>query len=553
MNKAKEKHPSLQRRIRYGQEEIYYRYLGINLPLSTGSNFCSGRFGNFLDKKLGIRKLPYGITIIDLASSDCITPTLKVELPFSYFEEWINFPHCPRQSSGERDEEYAEMYSYESVLSEIENIEYIIHPYDGGLKTNFVERYRGDLSLEECSCQHPNGRQYKAGELYFSYWQGLALASSIHKINNIELHLPPAEGVRKAKEIICSIIKRFCKKYGDTFERVSWYRVATAAVQLSNMRPTFQEIISELSKHRSVDKEILTSDLENLLYLYAEWRVVLDKAGSPEIKKALEILRKDIYLVFEQLSISGVSKDYIFEAFSNECCPHPWARLQDVLYFENHSLKEFFNRVLNRYCERVQQWGFGCTPDVFDDLTRYKGFYSWIRPLHDLHQNIKWEGEVDFTHSRIVDYLVIASVRTEVVIREMLRENFKGLNADDDLLKVLLDLSDLTTEKYGIIFKQLRSESGKTKLHSQPDSVFAKIESISYKKWFPEERHFLKSILKFICIRNYFAHHSYKDEELDVATSELASEIIKSIIEAMLYFYWVCNESCALRSSGDSL
>lgn len=555
MNSSTENHPSLQRRIRYSTDEVYSRYLGISLPVTNENKFCEGRFGSFLANKLGIKKLPYNITLVDLVSSGCITPNLVVNLLCSYFDSWLNFPCCPRQDSSEEYEEIAGLYSYEAVLSSIDNIEDIIHPYDE-LKSDFVERYRANLPLKYISFQHPNGRHYKAGEFYFSYWQGMALASSIHKINNIELHLSQQEGVKRAKEIIKSSVEEFCERYGDSLERVSWYRTAIAVEQFSNINATYEDIISELGKYREVDQGVLINDLKKLLCLYKEWSNLVDNIGCTVVAKGLEVLRKDTYLVFEQLCVFGVDKYSLFEQFSYGRHSCEWAQLHEVVYFEDYKFKIFFEKNLDLYCKRVKPWGYGCNSKIFESFSKIQGFYPWVRSLYDLHEKMKWDGEVDFSHSRIVDCLIVASVRTEIVIREMLRVSFKGLNdydADGNLSKILFCIGDYVGGEDGEVLKTVKSKSKSTRLDSRPEDIFSEIDSISFKKWPERDCFFLKSILRFVCARNYFAHHAYKDEEFDSVSSQLVAETLMSLVETLLFFHRICDKKNQLGSDGDQV
>lgn len=556
MTSLRERHPSWQRRIRNNTDEVYSRYLGISLPIASGNKFCEGRFGSFLDKKLGVKKLPYNITLVDLVSSGCITPHLVVELPCSYFESWMNFPCSPRQDSEDEYEGAAGLYSYEAIVSQAKTLKDIVHPYDGALKQGFVEKYKKDFPLENVAYQHPNGRRYKTEELYFSYWQGLALASSIHKINNINLHLPIDEGVEKTKDIIRHAVEGFDERYGDSFERVSWYRTAVSIESSSKINPTYGDVVLELSKYREVDCDILYNDLKNLLCLYKDWSNTVKGSGCAVLRKAIEVLRKDVYFVFEQLCIFGINKGCLFETFSYGRFSCKWAQLKDVLPFEDNAFKDFFTLRLNAYSERVRPLGYECTPRVFEYFSNVEGFYPWVRSLYDLHENIHWDGEVNFAQSRIIDCLIIASVRTEIIIREMLRVSFEGsegFDANGDLLDIFLAAGHQIEGGEGKILKQAKSESNITKLNSRPADIFLAIDAINYAKWSKENCNFLKSILRFVCVRNYFAHHAYKDEDFDSVESGLASETLKSLVETLLFFYRICHKRNVLASSGEKV
>ena len=93
--------------------------------------------------------------------------------------------------------------------------------------------------------------------------------------------------MKKLKEIIKYTVEEFYERYSDSFERVSWYRVAIAVVQLANINANSGEIFSELSKYRENGREVLIHDLKEFLCLYKQWDNLLQKIGCPVIGKAL--------------------------------------------------------------------------------------------------------------------------------------------------------------------------------------------------------------------------------------------------------------------------
>ena len=70
--------------IRISTEEKHSRYLAY-------SRYGPDRFTPWL-KKIGIDKLPYGLTPIDFVEQGWITPTLRIDPPDSYFLSWENYP-----------------------------------------------------------------------------------------------------------------------------------------------------------------------------------------------------------------------------------------------------------------------------------------------------------------------------------------------------------------------------------------------------------------------------------------------------------------------------
>ena len=55
-------------------------------------------------------------------------------------------------------------------------------------------------------------------------------------------------------------------------------------------------------------------------------------------------------------------------------------------------------------------------------------------------------------------------------------------------------------------------------------------------KWDKEVLFYFKQILKFVAARIYFAHHFYKDDDLNHQTSDLVRNILKACIDSLLYF-----------------
>jgi hypothetical protein len=250
-------------------------------------------------------------------------------------------------------------------------------------------------------------------------------------------------------------------------------------------------------------------------------------------------LAKDIYLVYEQLRLIGAPAQGIFKDFTPDTFGSTYTPLHDVLKFEWLELKDSFITFGQYYCSQIQQCGYGCTEDVFDNLIQVPGFDAWIRAFHDLHGSINKSDETSlhFKQSRIVDSLIVMSVRTEIVLREMFREEL-GDQADVDSNKKLLTLLKIhMQEKSQKILETCSNEvSEKTRLKDRPPEIFEKIDCIKPNNWPQKDIYFLRSILKFMTARNYFAHHAYKDDYLNIQTSNLSRQVIESLLATLLFF-----------------
>lgn len=524
------------RRINYSTDEVFCRYLSIDLPLSLRSPTYTGKFGQEL-KKVGIEKLPLGITLSDLVLSGALAPSLYVVLPREYFDGWINFPECPRQSSSD-DHTLARMYSCQPLPQQAKALNELLHPYDGELKATFKAKFQADIPKSFSACDHPNHGCYIPAEVYIPYWQVYALAGSFHKYRHADSFLSSKNGKTRCLELIKSTSVAFINKYGKAFDLISWYKTILAGATFSTLNCTHGQLVELTQKHSNVTADLLKQDLRLLLDLDADWNSILQKYGCSVLNKARLCLSKDIYLVYEQLRLLGTTATSIFDEFSPNYFDLIYTPIHEVLQSEGHEFRMSFVSLGMHYCNQIRIWGYDCTEEVFDALIQVPGFDAWMRAFHDLHASINDNKQcVSFRQNRIVDALIVISVRTEIVLREMFRS---GLNAASDavivdFLKVIKN--HLTDNKQKIISEACsKNHSENTKLHQRPDDIFVAIEQISFCKWSNEDVFFFRSLLRFITARNYFAHHAYKDDELNCQSSTLSKQILESLLTTLLFF-----------------
>jgi len=525
------------RSISYSEAEVCCRYLSIDLPRSLRSPNCTGKFGQEL-KTVGIDKFPYGITLSELIQCGALAPSLYVELPKEYFDSWKNFAECPRQSDTE-DKDFAGMYACEPNPHHARELHQLLHPYDGVLGEGFKAKFQAHVPESFPECTHPNRGKYIPAEAYLPYWQVYALADGFYKYRHAESFLSIHDGKAKCLDLIQSASNKFINKYVEVFDRLSWYKTLFVGVSFSEFKSSCGDVIELAQQQSGATSELLHQDLKLLLELDAEWNYIIKKYGCAVLTKARSNLAKDIYLVYEQLRLIGAPAQGIFKDFTPDRFGSTYTPLHDVLKFEWLELKDSFITFGQYYCIQIQQCGYGCTEDVFDNLIQVPGFDAWIRAFHDLHGSINKSDETSlhFKQSRIVDSLIVMSVRTEIVLREMFREEL-GDQADVDSNRKLLTLLKIhMQEKSQKILETCSNEvSEKTRLKDKPSEIFEKIDCIEPKNWSKNNIYFLRSILKFITARNYFAHHAYKDNELNIQTSSLSEKILESLLATLLFF-----------------
>lgn len=526
------------RKIRYNKADIYCRYLNINLPLSSGNSKSSGRFGDFL-KEIGIKKFPYNINMAGLVFQKIIKPALYVELAVAYFKDWKNFPKCPRQSDSRPRFIESGCYNLKILPQNIEHLDDLVHPYDGSWKDSFTKKYQAEFANIPETHHHRNGSKYIAAEAYLSYWQAYALADSFYLYRHVDRLLSKQDGMERVLELIKNKVDQFSEKYAATFDRVSWYKTIATAWWFSKIDCTSGELLELTQKYTHLTVDELKQDLHRLLALDAAWLAQINNHGCIVLQDTRNSLAQDIYWIYELLRLMECSADSLFVEFQPQGRMGGETPLYMVLDNEDYIFQNSFIGYGDSYCTEIKQWDYTCTNSIFDDLFQIAGFAAWIRAFHDLHRSLNNKNfqKVTFKQDRIVDALIVMSVRTEIVLREMFRPSLES-QSDEQIVKFLKKIKGcLPDEESKKILETGCNEVGRlTKLNQRPEDIFSKIEEFKPNNWSEKKIYFLHAILKFITARNYFAHHAYKDDELNIQTSELAAEILKSLFATLLFF-----------------
>ena len=412
-----------------------------------------------------------------------------------------------------------------------------IHPYDGELKQTFVQKYRVEVPENFLEHLHSNCSKYIAAEAYLPYWHKYTLADSFYLYRYAAIMLTAQDGKERVLEIIGHSTKRFCDKYATAFDRISWYKTIFTGLQFNESSHTLGDAFSLAQDYSEVTGDVLKKDLNLLLELDAEWANQIKQHGCLVLNNARKNLSKDIYLIYEQLRLLGVPAKSIFEDFQSSDDHAATTPLHEVLDAEYYIFRQSFVSYGNFYCTEIEKWGYECSDSVFDTLIQIPGFDAWMRAFHDLHHTLNDQNSqpATFKQDRIVDALIVMSVRTEVVMREMFRPILQE-QSDETIVNFLKKVAIQLPEKEEKVLETCCNEIKKTKLNEKPQDIFVEIDSLNPNSWSEENVHFLHAILKFITARNYFAHHAYKDDELNHGTSRLASDVLQSLLATLLFF-----------------
>lgn len=532
--------------LSYSRQDIYSRYLRLNLP-NVPFDFKSSQFGQLL-KDLGINAFPFSICPADLIYHQVLQPSLYVEFPQEHFEQWERFPKLG--SRGVIPHLDVSLEPRYFPLRHITDINDFLHPYDTDLKDTFAKKFSSQIPTQPPLKNHPNGRPYISAEAYIPYWQAYALASIFHKVRHLSFFLSHNPGKSQCLDWMKNQVFQFIEKFGNTFERLSWYRTVTAHGQFFNHQYSPREHLALSHYRSSSNSDNLKQDMQLLLSLHHSWEQQIKEHGCLVLQNTTTHLTQDIYYLYEQLRLLGFSATQLFEEYQSESRTKSASNLHQVLNMEYYDFRKTFTLFGDSY-SKAGEWGYSINEHTFEQLFQVQGFDSWVRSFYDLHQelNDKMRPKATFKLSRILDKLLVMSVRTEIVLREMLRPTL-GSQSDEPLPQLLKRIKELTPapilkEVLGEYCRHVKKDKSLTKLNQKPENLFQNIDAISVpcsnpdgkeKTCSEEKTYFLRSILKFITARNYFAHHSYKDDELDIKTSLLSKEILESLISTILFF-----------------
>lgn len=501
-----------------------------------------------------IKQLPYKVTIEELIVNKAIAPSLFIKFPEHYFENWKNFSSYPNQYQTEQTEEQEKANFHNVIISTFGEfkIEDLLHPYDlEKLQKNFVENFKVDIPEKLERYEHSNSSSFIKFKAYFNYWIGYIFVEALDGYENIETFLSPSDGKTVLFERFILVQKKW-EKYSDIFERLSFYKTATNILHLwepPDIAITFGDISEYFINKLGCSLVQLETDLEKLLILFKNWKQRLS-LGESIYKLPIDQLRRDIYFLFEWIcSSSDKGESLYFDKWSyTGLNSQSWAELCEVIEYEEFELEKAFTFYAPSYSKNLSEKGIIVDfLEVYKRLSTFDGFWPWIRSFKDLHNNINSSGVIKFQQSRVLDYLIIITIRTEILIRSVYR---KVTNSDDpkDLSNLFGLLSDQFPEDsdarrmFGTIADK---ENWKlTELSSKPNDIFHEIEEVKNKKnWNKTMLHCFKTILRFIVSRNYFAHHSYIDEEINSNISLVANKVIVSCVESAIVLDYYTNQS----------
>lgn len=546
----------MHRNITYSEADYHLCYLNISLYNDTAMRLCGGRFGSYVEKNFGIKRLPYDIKLVDLILNGKNTDDLFVELPKDYFLDWSSYPTLSnRVKESSSDFVKNAVHHYIDIISHNDlSLLDFIHPYESSLNENFRQKYKADHPDSFPVYKHTNGHGFSTYESYMAYWRAYVLFEAVQNCKFIERYLNKDDGIKYFKESFNSINSLWFDRYSSTFNRLALYKSFVTRFQMSRdfIGCTYGEVSDFILGRCNSSIVDLQADMKVLLEIHSDWRGKLNTLGLADYKSALNLLKRDIYFMFEWLCSAGMSEQEIIDTWSYQNRRmQSWSQLKDVLDFEEIKFLDTFKRYVPYYSENIKDWMFHVNMTaIYNYLESLSSFGPWIRGFYDLHALINKRVDVKLVQPRIIDNLLVLSIRTEIVIREVYSSLF-GEREPDDLQQVFLGFSKLIGDgKSACVFKTVSDKTNwrLTMLRERPEDIFEKVDSCSVgRNWSKEQRYFFKQILKFVTSRNYFAHHYYKDCELNNHVNELCRNVLVSCLHSVLYITSLSSQ-CATMS-----
>ena len=532
----------MHRNITWTSADYYCRYLDAGILRNDHRKPCGGRIGKFL-KQLGLEKLPGNISLGELLNNDVVSFDLCVKVPKELYG------YCPhfQDELGGLEDEFGDFLYYSLAFPSIEinSPQDLLHPYDDprDLKSRFKERFQAaefEL-LEPMDCSGDDRRRFIPYEFYFCYWRAYVIIEACDLLMNVEWLSKPEDQADTIYRIFKTRNDEWNEKYATVFDRVSFYKNAkTRWGGSSNHQMTIGEVGSFASNEMSVSTEELCKDLEKLLILHENWTTKIERQGRGLLKLAREWIKLDIFNLFEWILVtSSLTKEDLYQRWDNNGWKHHWTQLSDVVAFEEFKLKDNFTLYFSRYLSDagvlIQEEDTGI---CFDRLNLCSSFKPWCRAFNDIHEEFKKSSPtITFNQPRFIEHLIVLTIRTEVLIRRLIAESRLGIEKVH-LRKVFTDVSQrrIVKRQDRKILKEISGDDWMlTYLSEMPPNIFEYLADI--KSVLPDSlsQRIHLEVLKFVTARNYFAHHSYKDEEFRYPTSAIGREIIVACLTAVYF------------------
>lgn len=304
---------------------------------------------------------------------------------------------------------------------------------------------------------------------------------------------------------------------------VSHYRSFRDALSWNANRELKREGAKQLASNFNIRADSLELAIKDKLLVLAQSWLWANERYCVWTLRAWPHLQADIVTAIEWLCyLSGNSFTYYLDLWT---CLDTQQRsepeLHKILPFEFFGAKQYFLQYAPKYLsiyERFQLPNGNQLKELVSNLQVHNyPFGGFLRAFHQLHDqlvyNPKPKGSLDFRDLRPLDYYSLLAIRVEGCLRYEL-EQMNDLGNAEGLQQYIIKLAINKGVSERVISGIREKASEYTLLHSIPENPIAKIIDISFRSWSKKDTFLLKAFLCCLLARNYFAHHTYLDNEL---------------------------------------
>jgi hypothetical protein len=535
--------------VRVSTTEHDFPYLA-----ARGDN--TGSFLRWLDEL----RVPYSHTVRigDMIRWGWLQPSFRILLPDTYFLSWKDFP---ADAAGSHDVSEDNVWAHHlwwaaggasSFLYQQLPFRgnWFVHPFDrpdNEYSARITEARQATSLPPVEGKKHPNSNTYYPWIDYFPYWKAYELIDLLpsvavtnpiwftdripEQIDDIKANLDMLTRWRK------SDLSRVHKTWQDDstfFSYLARYRAMQAALthapRIAEVEPWEPaDAARALARTLSVTSEELEELTKTKLLAQADaWRSWKERDGNGPGEVALGHLQKDLLCAIEWLYyLTGKTYDDYCDLWTMPDSRSRTGRsLSKALPVQGRVAEEYFLRHFNRV-----RGGYDLIPPP-DKLTddevaklvralrhRTYLFADWLKRYQAFHEGLvgapswDWAG---ITEDRLFDDLALMVLFTEKVldiaapagtttgtyksVKDLLKASTARLEATDHRFKGAWQLASTQWKAY-------------TSLRNKPTDPFGALRTVKLNG--PETPAALaKAVLFFDLGRNYFAHHSYLNQNL---------------------------------------
>lgn len=521
-----------------------------------------GKEGSFVSwlEDLGLKDFISHYPLPKLIEWGWLVPQNRVIFPIEFFLVWQHYPAMGGDNFQDFETESALWDSTWRIRDQ--SYLWFLHPFF--IPNNaYCERLQNAKYKDKPPpipepFNHPRNRSIIPYADYFFHWQAYALIDVIRLSDHIRPILNTPDVVERAQGIvrIAESVKdtnwkgilTLDKRWGGLTEPMTWlshYKSLRNALNWNKDRDQLKpEGAKQLADYLGVTANLLERAIKDkLLVLAQEWLWANDRYCVWTMR-AWPYLQADIAIAVEWLCYLSEKSfsDYLDLWLYSHRGQDVWAELRKVLPYEFFEDKQYFleyvpifykdyyeDRLTNEH--KLRQ--------LVNELQKtnypFGSFLSSFRLLHEqLNFNPKNKGSLDFRELRALDYYSLLAIRAEGCLRYYLEVNqLLPMNIKKQgLFGYIIEIAEHKALSQNLIAHLRKEATNLTHLGNTPCKPINNIIEIELKNLSKTESHLLQAFLCCLLARNYFAHHTYLDQEL--LNSKESSFMLAGILVTVL-------------------